>query len=303
MASSEHRLAGVELGGTKAVVVLGKGDAIVERVRIPLGPPDITLGAIRELLDRWNSVAPVDALGIASFGPVGIVPGRGDYGRLLTTPKPGWSGIDIVGSLASAVNGPATIHTDVTAAALAEGRWGAARGLADHVYMTVGTGIGIGIISGGRPVVGRLHPEGGHVRVSRQPGDSFAGSCPFHGDCLEGLASGPALAARTGREGSALSDGEPAWDTVVDALGEAAANLFLILSIDRIVMGGGVINERTWLVERIARRCSEKLGDYLPFFGESAPILPAELGEDAGPRGALFLAWSILSDSSCEPIR
>src|SRR6478735_3668307 len=296
MTGSEFRLAGVELGGTKAIVVLGKGDEIINRARIPIGAPETTLGAIRELLDRWEEEGPIDALGIASFGPVGVIAGRDDYGRLLKTPKPGWSGIDILGSLSPAIGGPATIHTDVTAAALAEGEWGAARGCADHAYMTVGTGIGIGIISGGRPIVGQLHPEGGHVRVSRLAGDEFQGSCPFHGDCLEGLASGPAIAARTGHEGGSLCDDDPAWEPVVDALAEAAANLFLTLSSDRIVMGGGVINQRTWLVERIARRCSEKLGGYLPYIGDFAPILPAALGEDAGPRGALFLARACLSD-------
>jgi fructokinase len=178
---------------------------------------------------------------------------------------------------------------------MAEGRWGAARGCTDYCYITVGTGIGIGIMVGGRPVSAMLHPEGGHIRVPRASGDSFPGSCPVHGDCLEGIASGSAIMARTGSSGEEIGDGDPAWPFVIDALAEACATLFLILASQRIVLGGGVINSRNFLAEAIATRCADLLGGYLPFITDRAPIEAAALGQDAGPRGSLLLAEAALN--------
>jgi fructokinase len=284
------RLAGVELGGTKAVVVLGDETGIAERVRFEVSGPRETLRSISDRLAAWTRDAPIEALGIAGFGPVCVDPERPDYGRVLKTPKPGWEGADLIGALKAAVDGPIALHTDVTAAALAEGRWGAARGCADYAYMTVGTGIGVGLIARDEPLVGQLHPEGGHMRIPRSPGDDFRGSCRFHGDCLEGLASGSAIEARTGIVGDMLSDDHPTWVFVIDAIANGCANLLLMLASERIVLGGGVINARTWLVDRIARRCADLLGGYLPFVTDRAPISGAELGQDAGPRGSLLLA-------------
>ena len=288
------RLAGLELGGTNTIVVLGDGTQIADRIRFETRDAGSTLERVREQLDIWNEEAPIEALGIASFGPVEVRPQAKFYGQVLSTPKPGWSGADLVGALASAIDGPIAIHTDVTAAALAEGRWGAARDCADHVYVTVGTGIGVGIIVRGEPVVGQLHPEAGHMRVPRSQGDGFAGTCPFHGDCLEGLAAGPAIEGRSGMAGKEVSDDHPLWPCVIDPLAEAAANLFLTLASERIVFGGGVINARPWLVDAIAGRCAAKLDGYLPYIEDRAPIFAAELKDDAGPRGALLLAEEAL---------
>ena len=163
--------------------------------------------------------------------------------------------------------------------------------------MTVGTGIGVGIVAKGQPLVGQLHPEGGHMRVPRAPGDDFPGSCRFHGDCLEGLASGSAIEARTGLAGDDVSDDDPSWSFVVDAIASACANLFLVLASERIVLGGGVINARRRLVDDIARSCAGKLGGYLPFVADRAPICGAELGQDAGPRGSLLLAEKALGEA------
>lgn len=298
--TSEPRLAGVELGGTKAVAVLGQGTDIVDQVRVPVGHADVTLAAVAERLAAWHAEAPIAALGIASFGPIRIAPDAADYGHMLATPKPGWQGADVLGSLRRPLGCPAVIHTDVTGAALAEAAFGAARGCTDHVYMTIGTGIGIGIIAGGRPVTGQLHPEGGHVRVRRVTGDAFSGSCPFHGDCFEGLAAGPAVAARTGRPGEQLADDDPAWPYVIDAMAEACANLLLNLASQRIVIGGGVIVERPSLIDTVATAAAAKLGGYLPFVRERAPIVAAALGADAGPRGALLLAAHALDRSGDE---
>lgn len=288
------RLAGVELGGTKAVVVLGDETGIIERVRIAVTDAAETLAAISDQLAEWNRSAPVEALGIAGFGPIGVDPRRSDYGRVLKTPKRGWEGADLINSLRSVVDGPVALHTDVTAAALAEGRWGAARNCTDFAYITVGTGIGVGVIAKGEPLVGQLHPEAGHMRVPRISGDGFPGSCSFHGDCLEGLASGSAIKARTGIDGDAVSDDDPCWPFVVDAIASGCANLLLVLASQQIVLGGGVINARRWLVGEIARRCADKLGGYLPFVTDSAPIVGADLGQDAGPRGSLLLAEQAL---------
>ena len=285
------RLAGVELGGTKAIVVLGRGTEIEERIRLEVADARSTLAKIVDQLKAWNREAPIEALGIASFGPVGVTHGRPDYGRILdSTPKPGWAGADLVESLGATVDGPAALHTDVTAAALAEGRWGAARGCIDYCYITVGTGIGIGIVAGGQPVTGMLHPEGGHIRIPRSYGDDFPGSCPFHGDCLEGIASGSAIAARTGDSGERLPDEDPLWRFVVDAIAQACATLFLTLASERIVLGGGVTNSRRFLTDAVAKRCGELLDGYLPYIGGRAPIESAVLGQDAGPRGSLLLA-------------
>ena len=284
------RLAGVELGGTKAVVVLGDERGIAERVRIPVSDADRTLASVADQLARWNRDAPIEALGIAGFGPLCVDPERADYGRILRTPKQGWEGADLIGALQAAVDGPIALHTDVTAAALAEGRWGAARGCADYAYMTVGTGVGVGVITKGAPLVGQLHPEGGHMRIPKSPGDDFPGSCRFHGDCLEGVASGSAIEARTGMVGDKLRNDDPTWAFVVDAIANGCANLLLVLASQKIVLGGGVTNARPWLVDRIAERCTRLLGGYLPFVTDTAPIYGAELGQDAGPRGSLLLA-------------
>lgn len=175
---------------------------------------------------------------------------------------------------------------------MAEGKWGAARECSNHVYITVGTGIGMGIVVAGQPVRGCLHPEAGHMRIARAFGDDFPGSCPFHGDCLEGLASGIAIAQRSGKPGATVADDDPLWDAVADAIAQACANLRLTLACERIVLGGGVIHGRPALVGRIATRTSALIGGYLP--DSSGMIVAAELGEDAGPKGALLLATQAL---------
>ena len=289
--SDDPLLAGVELGGTKTIAVLARGGAIIDQLRVATTTPGETLGAIAAQLATWQPAA----LGIASFGPVAIARDDPRFGQILATPKPNWEGTDLIAALAPNVPGklsmPVKLSTDVIAAALAEGRFGAAQGLTDFVYVTIGTGIGMGIVSGGRALTGRLHPEAGHMFVPRVPGDAFAGTCPFHRDCLEGLAAGPAIAARAALEGRAIRDDDPAWRFVVDALGHAFANLRLTLACEAIVIGGGVSVARPWLAQAVAARMDEILADYLP---EPSAVIPAALGPDAGPRGALLLAEEAL---------
>ncbi|WP_419827469.1 ROK family protein [Sphingomonas sp.] len=285
--------AGVELGGTKTVAVLGRDRDIVDRLTVPTTTPAETLAAVADRLAEWRRDRALAGLGVASFGPVALDPASAEHGRMLATPKPGWAGADVLRPLAEAAGAPARLHTDVTAAALAEGRWGAARGLADHAYVTIGTGIGVGLVANGAPVSGRMHPEAGHLRVRRLAGDGFAGSCPFHGDCLEGLASGPAIAARAGRPADALPPDDPAWSLVADALAEGFAALLTTLAPAAIVVGGGVGLGQPQLLPLVRAGIVAKLGGYLPFVTAetiATMIVPAALGGDAGPLGALLLA-------------
>jgi fructokinase len=283
-------IAGIELGGTKINCILARGpDDIEDEVRIPTTRPDETLAAVEAVLDRWRGFA---ALGIASFGPVSIDRHAGDYGHITSTPKPGWAGTDVARRLEQHVGVPTGFHTDVVGAALAEARWGAAKGLDDVAYVTVGTGIGVGLIAGGRPVDGLTHSEFGHIRPVRVAGDDWVGSCPFHGACLEGLAAGPAIAARTGQPAAELPADHPAWDGVAHALGQLLHILVLTGVPRRIVMGGGVMIGTTHLFPRVRLAMTKSLAGYiaLPEVGLADTfVVPPALGGNAGPLGAILL--------------
>ena len=298
MVEAQDRIvAGVELGGTKSIVLIGRGRDILVSERLPTTTPAVTLAALRQRLAEWQDQYKPEALGIGSFGPIALDKTGMDYGHMLATPKSGWAGADVVGALAEGFGERVAIHTDVTGAALAEGQWGAARGLSDHVYVTIGTGVGMGIIVNGQPVSGRMHPEAGHVRVRRVAGDDFAGACPFHGDCLEGLVAGPAIAARTGKPAQELAADNPAWTFVADALAESFAGLFLTLACGRIVIGGGVGVGQPHLLDMVRHATVEKLSGYLPFVDAAQVanrIVHAQLGDQAGPLGTLALARSVL---------
>lgn len=288
--------AGIEAGGTKFVCAVGTGpDDVRAEARFPTTTPAETLGrAIDFLRQARRTHGPIDALGIASFGPVDLDPASPTWGHVTSTPKPGWAQTDLAGAVGRALDLPVAFDTDVNGAALAEGRWGAARGLANLVYVTVGTGIGGGAMVDGDLLHGLVHPEMGHMLVPHdRAADPFAGCCPYHGDCLEGLASGPAIAARWGRPAHELGDDHPAWDLEADYLAAAAVNLTLVLSPQRIVLGGGVM-ERRRLFPELRRRARERLNGYVDspaLAGEvDAFIVPPALGQRAGVLGALALA-------------
>lgn len=292
------RVAGIELGGTKSIAVLAHDGVIIDRHAIPTGRPDQTLATLVDQLSAWNAAQPVAAIGIGSFGPIALDPADPAFGMITTTPKPFWAHTDVRGTFARAFAVPIGFDTDVAGAALAEGRWGAAQGCLDHVYLTIGTGVGAGIVAGGHIVHGVGHPEVGHMRVRRAAGDQFAGSCPFHGDCLEGLIAGPALAARTGMAGDAIPDDHPVWANVAAELAEAMAILMLTLAPKRIVVGGGVAIKRPELLTQTIVQTAALLADYLPGYGSerlSRCIVPAGLGDDAGPLGAIELAHLALA--------
>lgn len=295
MSASPKRVAGVELGGTKCIAVVAEGRRILARQHWPTGEDaPATLAAVADWLERANAEHGFDALGIASFGPLCLDRGSAGFGRILDTPKPGWSGVDVVGALNGRLGVPVSFDTDVAGAALAEGLWGAATGCAVHVYLTIGTGIGGGIVIDGKPLHGAIHPEIGHVRVRRSAGDMFAGACPVHGDCLEGLASGPAIALRAGRPAEELASTDPLWDVVAGELAELMHMLISTLSPQRIVVGGGVGHGQSHLLPRVRMATADRLRQYLP--GQTLSdleqvIVPAELGADAGVFGALALVY------------
>ena len=295
MSGDDRLVAGIELGGTKAIALIARGREVVASARFPTEAPDRTLAALGDwLAGRQAEHGHPEALGIASFGPIGLDRSRADYGHITSTPKQAWRGTDLVGYFSDRFGWPIGFDTDVAGAAIAEHRWGAARNCDVAVYLTIGTGIGGGVIVNGRPLHGAVHPELGHLRVRRRPGDRFGGVCPFHGDCLEGLASGPALAARTGLEGAAIGDDHPVWTHVTAELAEAMAMLMLTLSPERILIGGGVFQERGALLSLIRAQTAALLNGYVAGIGEAELadiIVPPGLGALAGPLGAVALAY------------
>ena len=300
MTSINPLIAGVELGGTKCIAVTARGREIVSRAQWPTGDdPAATLGTLAGWLADAHRAEPFAALGIASFGPLCLDPASADYGFIINTPKPGWSGTNVLGLLAGDLGVPAAIDTDVAGAALAEGRWGASVGCPVHVYLTIGTGIGGGIVVDGKPLHGTFHPEMGHVRVRRAPDDAFAGVCPIHGDCLEGLAAGPAIAARAGRSAESLASDDPVWALVAGEVGDLMASLILTLAPHRIVIGGGVGQGQAELLPLVHEAAARLLGGYLPGHSLEAirrVIVHPGLGGDAGVCGALALALALLGD-------
>lgn len=283
-------IAGVELGGTKCIAMLASGpDAIHEEVRIPTERPAETLAALERVLDGWRGFA---AIGVASFGPVAIDRGAANWGHITSTPKPGWKDIDVGARLAARYGVPLGFHSDVVGAALGEMAWGAGQGLADLAYVTVGTGVGAGLVAGGRPVDGLTHSELGHLLPPRLAGDEWTGACPFHGACVEGLVAGPALAARTGVKGEDLPADHAVWDSVVDALAHLFATLVLTGVPRRIVLGGGIMVGNPFLLPRLRARTGMILNGYvaLPEVAYMETYLvPAALGGQAGPLGAVVL--------------
>lgn len=296
MESAAPLVAGIELGGTKIVCLLARGpEDIVDRVQLPTEHPADTLPAIERVLDGWRGF---DALGIASFGPISIDRHAADYGQITSTPKPHWAGTDVAKRLGSRYGVPTGFHTDVVGAALAEARWGAAAGLADVAYATVGTGIGVGLIAGGKPVDGLTHSEFGHIRPARMPGDDWVGVCPFHGSCLEGLAAGPAIGARTGIKGEDVPADHPVWDAVAHVLGQMC-HMFVLTGVPRrIVIGGGVMVGNPHLFPRVRAAMVQSLAGYiaLPEIAADAFVVPPSLGNNAGPLGAIVLGAQALAE-------
>ena len=285
--SDSPLLASIELGGTKAIVGIARDPLVpLARGRIATEAPAATLSAITTFLLDAAQGEPISAIGIASFGPLDLA-----HGRIGATPKPGWSHTDLCGYFAEAFNCPVALDTDVNGAALAEARLGAGQGRGSLAYITVGTGIGGGLVINDRPVHGLLHPEMGHLRAHPVAGDAYPGCCPYHGGCIEGLASGPAIVARFGRTLGELAADHPFRQVLAEYLGQLAAAIVLISSPERIVIGGGVMADSA-LHGAVAEAMRRELAGYLPAAVIGAPdfIVPPALGEDSGLIGGFLLA-------------
>lgn len=285
---------GVETGGTWVVCALGTGpDDITAEETFATGEPEPTLERIAAFFERGPRPA---AIGIGSFGPVDLDRASPTWGHVTSTPKPGWAHTPVAPVLAERLGLPVRFDTDVTTAALAEHRWGAARGVESMCYLTVGTGIGGGLVIDGRPVHGLVHPEVGHLRIPHdRDRDPFAGACPSHGDCWEGLAAGGAIGQRWGANPRELADDHPAWALEAEYVALGILAIVLVASPQRVVVGGGVM-ARPALLDAVRARLVELNAGYLetPMMGEaigSYVVAPA-LGERAGVLGAIALAKS-----------
>lgn len=290
---------GIELGGTKIICAVGSNPKDVQTKKpISTTTPDVVFPQIITYFQQHRP----DAIGIGSFGPLSLDRSAPNYGSITSTPKPGWANTDLIGIIGQQLGVPVGFDTDVNAAALGERCWGAGQGLDTFLYLTVGTGIGGGGISNGRLIHGLLHPEMGHFRLPHdQQTDPFAGICPYHADCLEGLASGPALHARWGTSAENLPPDHPAWDLEAHYLALACVTFICTLSPQRIVLGGGVMKQ-LHLFPRIQQKVQSLLNGYI----QAAAILeqieeyivPPELGDQSGILGALAIAEQAMVERS-----
>jgi fructokinase len=284
----------IEAGGTKFVCAVGTGPDDLHEVRFPTTTPAETMGRALEFFREQHGRQRLSAIGIGSFGPVDPDPASPGFGYITSTPKPGWANVDIVSWVGQALEVPVGFDTDVNAAALGEHRWGAAQDVGTFIYLTVGTGLGGGALVDGRLLHGMVHPEMGHIPVPHdRQADPYPGACSCHGDCLEGLSAGPAIEGRWGQRAENLPPEHPAWELEAHYLALGLVSYICILSPQRIVMGGGVM-EQTHLFPLIRAKVGQVLNGYLqtPQILERLDqyIVPPGLGNRAGVAGALALA-------------
>jgi fructokinase len=286
---------GVETGGTKIVCVVGDGPTnIVAETSFPTTTPDETISRAITFFREQMQSHELEALGIGTFGPVDLNTESATYGYITTTPKPGWSNVDLLGSFARALPIPMVIDTDVNAAAMGEYTWGNAKGIDPFVYYTIGTGIGMGGMVNHTLLHGLTHPEAGHMILRHDLNrDPFPGACTYHGDCFEGLATGFALEKRWNVRGETLSDDHPAWALEANYIAQALVNTILMLSPKKIVIGGGVM-QRDVMLPLIRKQVVELLNGYVQsdqiLSGIDTLIVPPGLGKKAGVLGAIALA-------------
>jgi fructokinase len=296
-------LGGVETGGTWCVCALGTGPEELEATdQFRTGEPGPTLDRIAQFFAGGPAPA---AVGIGSFGPVNLDPNSPAWGHVLgSTPKRAWANAPVGPALRDRLGVPVAFDTDVNAAAMGEQRWGAGRDVDSLCYLTVGTGIGGGLLIEGRPVHGLVHPEVGHLRVPRNPDDSFAGACPIHGDCWEGLASGPAIAKRWGASAEELPDEHPGWALEAEYVALGILGIVCVASPQRVIVGGGVM-QRAGLLAMVRTRLRELLAGYLdtPLLDDRVDeyVVTPELGDRAGVLGAIALAADASADSARAP--
>lgn len=284
----------VEAGGTKIVCGIGnESGEIQDRVSFPTEQPEKTIGQIIAYFKDKQ----VSAIGLGFFGPINIDEKSPEYGYVTTTPKPGWGNYPVVPELRKAFDVPLGWDTDVNAAALGEATWGAAKGLDSCLYYTIGTGVGVGVYLEGKLMHGLVHPEGGHVLTRLYPGDTFKGVCPYHGNCLEGVAAGPAIQARWGVKADQLPADHEAWEIEAYYIGQAVASAILLASPKKVVLGGGVMHQ-TQLFPLIREQVKRNLAGYVSASAVAERIddyiVPPGLGDNAGLSGSLALGLRAL---------
>lgn len=285
---------GIEAGGTKFVCAVGTGpDDLRAETRFPTTTPEETINQAIAFFRDHEGASGLQAIGIGSFGPVDLHGNSPTYGYITSTPKPGWAYTDFAGRIARELNLPVVFETDVNAAAVGEHTWGAAQHLDTFIYLTVGTGVGGGGLVRGRRMAGLVHPEMGHVLLPRAEGDTFEGACPYHGNCLEGLTSGPAIKKRWNVSPADLPPDHPAWQFEAHYLGLALATYICVLSPERIVIGGGVMKQQH-LFPLIRQKVQEVLNGYIQaeviLDQIDTYIVPPALGNRSGVLGAIALA-------------
>jgi fructokinase len=287
-------LGAIEAGGTKFVCAVGdETGTIVERIQIPTTVPEETMHQVLEFFKRYE----IEAIGIGSFGPIDVDRASNTYGYITSTPKAGWKDYPIVQTLSDTFQVPVGFNTDVNAAALGEATFGAAQGLDSCLYITVGTGVGAGAVVQGKLLQGLTHPEMGHILVRRHPNDEYQGKCPYHHDCLEGLAAGPAIEARWGEKGSHLVERTEVWDLEGYYIAQALMQYVLILSPKKIILGGGVMNQKQ-VFASINKYLEEFINGYVTLPELTDYIVSPGLGDRAGIIGSLLLANQALQERS-----
>lgn len=291
----ENRVVGsLETGGTKMVcAVVTLSGKVMEQVSIPTREPEETL---KEVISYFQDKE-IEALGIATFGPVDLNKNSETYGHILKTPKPGWSGFDLLGTLQEALKIPMEIDTDVNGSCIGEVTFGSAKGLSNVAYITIGTGIGAGLYVNGDLVHGAMHPEMGHMLLEREPGDLVKSFCPFHENCFEGLAAGPSIKMRYGKEGKDLYEVKEVWELEAAYIAKACVNLMMTLSPERIILGGGVMHQEE-MFPLIREKAVELIQGYLDFplmKNMEQYIVPASLKDDQGILGCVCLARKALN--------
>ena len=289
---------GIEAGGTKFVCVIASGPShIVDEIRFKTTTPDETLGRAIKFFQPFISSGQINTIGAGCFGPLDVIPESPTYGFITATPKPGWSNTNVLGILRGALGIKIAFDTDVNVAGLGEYKWGVSQGYDPSLYLTIGTGIGGGYIKEGRPLVGLLSPEMGHLRIPHNRDlDPFVGNCPFHDDCFEGLASGPAIEKRLGVPGATVPENDPFWNLEADYIASALMNYILTLSPKKIVLGGGVM-QRGFLFSKVRWRVRVLLNGYVAnkslLENIDDYIVPPGLGNQSGSLGAIALAMQL----------
>lgn len=289
------RLGALEAGGTKMVCAIGNEHGeIFERISIPTETPEITIPS----LTAFFADKQIEALGIGCFGPIDLNRSSETYGYITTTPKLAWANCNIVGAFKEALGIPVGFDTDVNGSALGESTWGITKGLDNSIYITIGTGVGVGVIANGRLLHGMLHPEGGHIILKKHPDDTYEGKCPYHKTCLEGLAAGPAIEARWGKKGVELADRREVWEMEAYYIGQALVDYIVMLSPQRIVLGGGVMHQEH-MMPLVREELKRQLNGYIKTKElddlEQYVVLPS-LNDNQGIMGALQLGLMELTN-------